>query len=404
MKTTESSLLKVVRRECRRMLRRPIYLVMTIILPVFCYTFFVSMMRDGMPMKLPFAVVDQDNSSLSRAIIRNLEASPQTDITMRLNSYYEGKNAMQKGDILGFLILPENLQEDAMAGRQPELVFFTTNSYLISGSLLMRDLTAITALASASLNINVRAGKGQSAEMIAANVQPITLDFHAPGNPLTNYSMYLSTILSHGLLQILILLTTVYVIGMEIKHGTAHRWLESADGSIIRALTGKLLPYTVLFSLMSCAGNTLFFRYLHFPIQGSLAAILFAGILMVIAYQAIGVFIFGLLTDFKLSLTIAGVFGVLGISFSGLTFPIEIMDSPLQGFSWIFPIRYYFYVFIDVVLHGLPAIRAFFPYLMLGAFLLFPTVILKRLKRLILESDYRLASASITRIKAYNRV
>ncbi len=195
--------------------------------------------------------------------------------------------------------------------------------------------------------------------------------------------MYLSTILSHGLLQILILLTTVYVVGVEMKKGTTGQWLESANDSLICALVGKLLPYTLLFSLMVVAGNTLFFKHLHFPCNGSFFAMQLAGVLMVIAYQAVGIFILGLLGDFKIALTIAGVFGVLGISFSGLTFPIEIMDTPLQGFSWIFPIRYYFYVYQAVALHGLSVFQAFPSYLMLMVFVLFPLPVIWRLKRVV---------------------
>ena len=370
-------------RECRLMLQRPIYIVMTLIFPLFCYAFFTSMMKDGMPMQLPVAVVDLDNSTLSRSIIRRIDTSPQIKIVSRPYSYAEANDALQRNNISGFIILPRNMQSDAMAGRQPKVAFYTGNTYLISGSLAMRELSTITAQSSASLNIRMRAGSGQSPTEIAANVQPIALDFHAPGNPWTNYSIYLSTILSHGLLQILILLTTVYVIGIEMKKGTSGEWLDFANGSLMRALAGKLFPYTLLFSLMTIAGNTLFFKYLQFPCQGSFFAMLLAGVMMVVAYQATGIFLLGLLGDFKIALTFSGIYGVLGISFSGLTFPIEIMDSPLQGFSWIFPIRYYYYVYQSVALHGLSAFQVFTSYLMLMSFVLFPLLVIRRLKQVV---------------------
>ncbi len=169
-----SSLGHTFHRECNRMLQHPIYLVITLLLPLFCYSFFASMMRDGMPMQLPIAVVDQDNSALSRNIIRQLSASPQMQVVSHLGSYTEGRDAMQRGDILGFVILPANTQADAMAGRRPEVSFYANNSYLITGSLIMRDLTTITTLSSASINVGMRAGRGQSPMEIASNVQPIT--------------------------------------------------------------------------------------------------------------------------------------------------------------------------------------------------------------------------------------
>ena len=370
-------------RECKHLLRRPIYLVMVLVLPLFCYAFFASMLHNGLPVQLPVAVVDHDNSILSRSIIRQMGASQQIRIASHLQSYSQGRDAMQRGELFGFIILPGNMQADAIAGRCPEVAFYTNNSYLVAGSLVMRDLTAITTLSSAALNLQRRAATGQPPVEIAANIQPITLNFHAPGNPYTNYSLFLSSILSHGMLLILILLTSVYTVGIEIKKGTTAQWLESAGGSLIKALTGKLLPYTLLFSLMVIAGNTLFFKYLHFPCQGSFFAMQLAGVLMVIAYQTLGIFILGLLGDFKIALTIAGVYGVMGLSFSGLTFPIEIMDTPLQGFSWIFPLRYYFGIQQAVAFRGLSAFEILPLYLLLAAFVLFPLIVIWRVKRMI---------------------
>ena len=57
------------------------------------------------------------------------------------------------------------------------------------------------------------------------------------------------------LFQVIILLTTVYVIGGEVKFGTGAEWLSAAGGNIMTAVVGKLLPYTVIFSLMSILAN-----------------------------------------------------------------------------------------------------------------------------------------------------
>ncbi|MDR2039924.1 MAG: ABC transporter permease [Bacteroidales bacterium] len=383
----DKPLMKVIRRECSRMLSRPIYLIVTLIMPLFCYVFFASMMSEGMPKELPVAVVDMDNSNLSRTFTRNLDASPQTRVVAHLTSFHEGKSAMQKGDILGFIVLPSNLQIDAMSGKQPQIVFYTNNSYLITGSLLMRDFSTITALSSAAVNVGIRTQKGEPMQTIMANVQPIALDFHALGNPWTNYSMYLSTILSHGLVQILILLITVFIVGHEIKHGTICDWLAAANGSFFTALIGKLLPYTILFSLVTVFGNTLFFKYLHFTYEGNFFAILVAVILLVIAYQSMALFILSLLFDFRVALTIAGVYGVLGISLSGLTFPIEIMDAPLQGFSYLFPIRHYFHIYVDLAIRGLPVVQTLPYFATLLVFLIFPLALYHRLKRFVLTSE-----------------
>ncbi|GHU94763.1 membrane protein [Bacteroidia bacterium] len=378
----KKGIIPVFCREIRRMLQRPIYLAVTLLLPIFCYAFIASLTSEGVPHQLSMAVIDLDNSTLSRSIIRQIDASPQTRITKRFSNYHEGRDAMQKGEIFGFIIFPKNLQADAMAGRQPQIAFYTTNTYLIGGSLIMRDLTTITAITSASLNVGVRAGRGQAPVEIMGHVQPIATDLHTPANPWNSYSIYLSTILSPCLLCVLILLATVYAMGIDIKRDGA-QWLNAAGGSVAKAVIGKLLPYTLLFSLIVCAGNILFFKYLHFPCNGSFFAMQVAGVAMVIACQAIAVFMLSWLKNFGIALTISGVIGVLGTSLSGLSFPIEIMDAPLQIFSWVFPIKYYFFIYTNVAMHGLSAFNVLQYYLILSAFVLFPIPLLPRLKKTI---------------------
>ena len=64
----------VMKRECRRLVSRPLYLFCMVLAPLFCYIFFTTLMDSGLPTDLPVGAVDLDNSSTSRNIIRNLDA------------------------------------------------------------------------------------------------------------------------------------------------------------------------------------------------------------------------------------------------------------------------------------------------------------------------------------------
>ena len=51
-------------------------------------------------------------------------------------------------------------------------------------------------------------------------------------------------------MMIFIFLTTVYSIGVELKDGTARKWILLADNSIFKAVMGKLLPQTAIFFVL----------------------------------------------------------------------------------------------------------------------------------------------------------
>ena len=95
-----------------------------------------------------------------------------------------------------------------------------------------------------------------------------------------------------------------------------------ADNSITVALTGKLLPQTVVFFVMATFYNVYLYGFLHYPCNSGILPMLFAGLLLVLASQAFGVFLFGLFTTVRLALSTASLSGGdfflhIGYEFSG---------------------------------------------------------------------------------------
>ena len=137
-----------MQRECRRLISRPLYLFCMVIAPLFCYIFFTTLMDSGLPKDLPAGVVDMDDSSTSRNIVRNLDAFSQTGVVAHYSNVTDARIAMQEGKIYGFFYLPKGLSAEAQSQRQPTISFYTNYSYLIAGSLLFRDMKMMGELTS----------------------------------------------------------------------------------------------------------------------------------------------------------------------------------------------------------------------------------------------------------------
>ena len=102
MSNTAYKLIKIMRREVLRIATKPMYLFCMIIAPLLCYVFFATLMSNGLPTDLPAGVVDLDNTSTTRNIIRNLDAFQQTKIVAQYSSVAEARKAVQKADSLRF--------------------------------------------------------------------------------------------------------------------------------------------------------------------------------------------------------------------------------------------------------------------------------------------------------------
>jgi ABC-2 type transport system permease protein len=378
----------IVHREVRRMLSRPLYLVAIIIIPLFSYFFFITFFAEGLPKDLPVAVIDNDNTASSRNFIRQIDVLQMAEVSMSLSSFAEAEMEMKKGNIFAFVIIPKDFQADAMSSRQPRLTFYYNNAFFVPGSLLMRDLNSISGLTSASVSMSTGLAKGKTEAEMLGQLQAVVLDAHLIGNPYTNYSVYLSNVLMPGILQLMIMLMTVFAIGLELKEHTGRQWLRVADGSIVRALTGKLLPYTLVFTVLVVFQNILLFRISQFPLHSNILTMMLASILFVLATQAVGLLLIGLLPILRTAISATAVMGILGISFSGFTFPVEQMPLFIQPIAQLFPMRHFFEIYQNSALNGAPLGYYWYSYLFLIITMFVPLFILSRLKQALVYQNY----------------
>lgn len=375
-------------RECRRMVSRPLYLFCMVIAPLLTYALFTTMMGSGLPTDIPVGVVDQDNTSTSRMVVRNLDAFQQTAVVAHYPDFHAARVALQRGDIYGFFYIPGGTTDKAIGGRQPRVSFYTNNTYLIAGSLLFRDMKTMSELASGAVARETLYAKGYTEAQAMAILQPIIIDTHALNNPWLNYSVYLCNTLLPGVLMLLIFMVTAYSIAVEIKDGTARDLLHSNGDSIYVVLTGKLLPQTIVFFIMAIAYNVYLYGYLQFPCNSGIGPMLLASFLFVLASQAMGIFMVGVFPTLRLSLSFASIWGVISFSISGFTFPVMAMHPMLQALTNLFPLRHYFLIYVDQALNGYAMIYSWRSYVALLLFVLLPFLIIRRLKKALLTYTY----------------
>jgi ABC-2 type transport system permease protein len=320
--------------------------------------------------------------------VRNLDSFTQTKIVAHYPDVSQARKAMQEGEIYAFFYMPKGLSADATNQQQPTISFYTNNSYLIAGSLLLRDMRTMCELASGAAARKVMYAKGATEKQAMALLQPIVIDTHALNNPWINYSVYLCNTLVPAMLMILIFMLTVYSIGVEIKQQTAQEWLAMADGSLFKALAGKLLPHTVVFSIMGMFYNAYLYGILHFPCNSGILPMLFATLCFVVASQCCGVFMIGLLPTLRFGLSFASLWGVVSISISGFSYPVMAMHPTLQAVSNLFPLRHYFLIYVNQALNGYAMSYAWSNYLALLLFMLLPLLVARQLRNALLHFKY----------------
>ena len=378
----------VMKRECRRLVSRPLYLFCMVIAPLFCYIFFTTLMDSGLPTNLPVGAVDMDQSATSRNLIRNLDAFGQTAVVAHYGSVADARIAVQEGKIYGFFYISKGLSADAQSQRQPKISFYTNNSYLIAGSLLFKDMKMMSELAAGAAGRSVLYAKGATEDQAMALLQPIVIDTHPLNNPWLNYSVYLCNTLVPGVLMLMIFMITVYSIGTEIKDRTAREWLRMSNNSIYIALAGKLLPDTVKLFIIGIFYNVYLYGFLPFPCNSGIVPMILATLCLVLASQCCGVVMIGTLPTLRLGLSFASLWGVISFSISGFSFPVMAMHPILQALSNLFPLRHYFLIYVDQALNGYSMAYSWPNYMALLIFMMLPFLVVHRLKEALIYYKY----------------
>ncbi|MCF0175242.1 MAG: ABC transporter permease [Bacteroidales bacterium] len=378
---------EVAARELKIMAKRPIYVAASVITMAFCTFFFLTFLGKGLPEDLPIGVVDLDGSSISRRFARELDAS-RLGKTVHYPDFVQARNDMQKGRINAFIVLPAGLNEDVMAYRRPVISYYVNSLYFVGGALAYKQALTMATLSSAAVQREVLRAKGMDEDKIMGMLQPIVIDAHQIGNATTSYQTTLCNMLIPGMLQMIAILLTIYCLGTELKYRTSRKLLELSGGSFGAAIIGKLIPLTVLMLMLGWLCDLLLYHWLHFPVAGSIWNIFLGTTMLVLASEALGIFILGCLPVLRDAISVGSLASMLSLSLTGFTLPVEVMPAPFTGLTCVFPLRHYYLFFIQEGIHATGFGGWYVQLLCFMAFLFLPLLVWRRLKNAYIRQDY----------------
>lgn len=370
----------IFKRSVLQIVRRPIYWVGFFLLPLFIFLMLASMMQDGLPMKVPAAVVDNDGSSLSRSITQDLNGMQLVDVVEMPDNFTQARHLMQEGKIFGYFVIPHNYQADLLAGRAPEITFYTNMTYFVPASMLYKTFQTTALFTKAGIALRIADDLG----VTSANpgmLLPISITTRGIGNPGLNYSIYLCNSFIPCALELMIILVTCFSLGQEIKYHTSVNLLKMANGNIYKAIFAKLLPQTVIWVIIAIFMESWLFRWNGYPMNGSWWWITLSEILLVLASQGFALTIFCIVPNLRLSLSVVALIGILAFSVAGFSFPVDQMYGGVGIFSYILPTRYNFLIYVDQALNGIDIYYSRWWFAAYFVFITLPLFLIWRLKK-----------------------
>jgi len=336
------------------------------ILPLVSFALIISVFYSGVVRDMPVAVIDNDNSKLSKKVLFNIDSSSTIKIKYTLNSLKEGMEKLKATDVYGVVIIPHNFMKDTLLQKQPKVTAMLNTQYILIGKILTSALMSSIMQSSAEVEYVKNLSQLQNQHATINSIAPIKIQITPFFNTYQNYFLFLVSALLPAIWQIFIVVATIVSFGSMFKEGKQDYFFM---GSYVEMkILGKLLPYTISYLAVGMAFLFYIYGTLGWAFEGSFSVVVFGMFLMVVAYQGVALLFFITGFDYARSLSLGAVYTAPAFAFLGVTFPIVSMNSFALLWRDLLPVSHYMELQISQANYGLSAFAEVDKLLLLFAF------------------------------------
>lgn len=337
--------------ELERIAKTPIDLLLLTLMPLLLLGLMAAMISGGTPSALNVVVVDQDNSSLSRTIIANADASKAVHIAARTTNIDGAMALLRQEKAVALLVIPKGVGTKEGEGKPVQILYQA--AFLSSGSLASSGLKSVV---SATLQEHQAAQDGL-AGITALHPAVPGVQITIMGNPSTSMEWYLGLMLGPAIMHLLIAISCVSSLGFLMRD---HRFTDFARASRhpIASLTGRMLPHVVIGTLWSILWLLWLMLGRGYRMEGSLAIVVIGLFLLFIATASIAMLLQAATRETSTSLSGAVIIAGSALAYSGASLPLTGAGYFAQIWSAVLPLTHFMTLQMDQVLGVDPWVAA----------------------------------------------
>jgi ABC-2 type transport system permease protein len=292
------------------------------------------------PRNLPTAVLLQEQSDLSRSVLRALENSLYFRITHQVDSEAEFDRLLASGTVLFAVEIPRGFERAVRRGDRPAI-------------LVAADATDPVAAGSAigALSGIIQHALDHDRAIPDGATTAFEIRTHARYNPSADTSLNIVPGLVGTILTMTMLIFTALSVTREIERGTMESLL-SMPITPIEIMLGKIVPYIMVGFIQASMIIGLGIALFGVPVIGSLLLLAMLSTLFITTNLAIG-YTFSTLAQNQLqAMQMSLMFFLPNILLSGFMFPFAGMPVWAQWFGESLPLTHYLRIVRAIMLKG----------------------------------------------------
>jgi ABC-2 type transport system permease protein len=273
-----------------------------------------------------------------------IKNSSYFNFVRELGSEKEANDALNRGEVLFVVTIPEDFSRNFVRGDRPVLL---VEADATDPAATNNAIGSLSALVDQALQNDL---KGPLADL-AAKAGPVDLRVHAGYNPevITQYNIV------PGLMGVVLTLTMILITGLAITRESERGTMENLLSMPTRpfeVLLGKIVPYILVgyiqVALILLAADYLF----RVPMYGSLPLLLIVTFVFIAANLAIGITFSTVAQNQLQAMQLTFFFFLPSILLSSFAFPFRGMPLWAQCLGQCLPITHFLRVVRGVLLKG----------------------------------------------------
>ncbi|MDE6886999.1 MAG: ABC transporter permease [Helicobacteraceae bacterium] len=209
--------------------------------------FYPSPYLNDILIKQKIALVDDDNSTLSREFIFRANATSKVEIIVD-TTMQEARNLLEQNKIYGILYIPKDFEQNSIKSSVPQIYYIANNSYFLIYSTIIEGLNNVANSMSFDIKIkqslyNKNAFNGN----IFDDRNALDFEFNALYNPSVGYLNYILAVILIFVLHQTILISCGILCGTQTQQFTQGKsgYYSSANTSLL--ITARLIAFIFIY-------------------------------------------------------------------------------------------------------------------------------------------------------------
>lgn len=343
----------LARKEWREILRDRLFFSLAFVVPVSLMLIFGYGLTLDVK-HIPFAVVDQDKSAMSRDYLHRFIDSRYFDYRGDVASEREIQPLLADSRIRLAIVIPPRFQENLMSGRAVAVQTLIDGTFPFRSSSSKGYVVAINAAFNGELLGNYISRRlGVSAQAAQAMAQPVGVQLRYLYNQEVKSVWTIAPVLMMFVLMITPPFLTALGVVREKENGSIYNIYAS---TVTRGefLIGKLTPYVgisvINFLVLWLMATQLFGA----PFKGDPLFFFLASVIYVICTTGIGLLVSLFVRTQVAAMMLTVIVTIVpSVLYSGLLVPIASMDPAGQFEAHLFPAMYYADIVLGSFLKGI---------------------------------------------------